>query len=201
MKHLFSLFTICLFFICVNANAQSVVRNNYGDDKSKNLSLSSSLASSTQVVTNTNDDTPCMNAVFGTYANYDKNAWGAEALMINDQSLGLDVGFRYQNISKYQDFMWLSFGLNYSLNIVDKNDTKVFLVGSFDLGVDFADVPNEKFTGSDFKIFLDAILTPRLVMKLNHFALYAGYSWTAHKFKFKKYSVQDGFTLGVGYAF
>lgn len=201
MKHLFSLLTVCLLGICSSAYAQGVVRNNYGDGKSNNMSLSSSLSSSTQQVASTNDDTPIMSAVFGTWTSYDKNVWGAEAMMIQDQGLGVETGLRYQHIAEYTNFMWLSYGLNYSLNIVDKNDTKLFLVGSFDLGCDFADVPNSNYNGSDFKFYLDGIITPRLVLKMNHIAAYAGYQWTAHKFKFKKYSVQDGFTLGIGYAF
>lgn len=201
MKQLFYLFTVCLLGICSNVYSQGVVRNNYGDGKSKNLSLASALSSSTQLVGGTNDDVPIMTAVFGNYTDYDKNAWGAEALMVSDQNVGFQTGVRYQHIGDYQNFLWLTFGLNYALNIVDKDDTKLFLVGSFDLGFDFADVPNNTYSGSDFKFYLDGIITPRLVLKLNHVALSAGYQWTAHKFKFKKYSVQDGFTLGVGYAF
>lgn len=201
MKQLFYLFTVCLLGICSNVYSQSVVRNNYGDGKSKNLSLSSALSTSTQQVAETNDETSAMSAVFGNWTSYDKNVWGAEAMMISDMGLGFETGIRYQHVIKYQNFLWLTFGLNYSFNLIDKDETKLFLVGSFDLGCDFADVPNDTYTGSDFKFYLDGIFTPRLVLKMNHIALYAGYQWTAHKFKFKKYSVQDGFTLGVGYAF
>lgn len=176
--------------LSINANAQTVISNNYEpitEDQVELQKLSDSFG-----------------ALNFQYLSFDGGEnYGIAACSFNPNNIGVDFGARAS--FKSHGNLNYDFGINYSFELVNKNDFAGYL--TLAIGPSFRIQDKFKLDDDgdiDYKsgFFVDGYINPRLSIKYDRFVASIGYFYWAPKFKFSKNKgAIGGLSLAVGYCF
>lgn len=183
--------------ICLSANSQILTTNNESDENATNTNV--------QNVVTVNDDEKHDFSYFGLvyygfdgFSNYALSGGG-----VNPNGFGYDLAFRV-NFEEHGNKSW-DILPNYSFGLMRKGPNQLAITiaagPSIRLQDEFAGIDKSGKAKYDFKTSVDAIINPKLTVKLGHLTLYGGYFYWAPKFKFSKNDgATGGFNIGIFYS-
>lgn len=184
----------------LNANAQTVINNNYG-------SPIQSANGQTATVDDSDESEAISSFNLVYYGHKGFSNYGFTDYFLNPNGLGFDFGLR-TNFKKNSNFN-VDLGINYAFQLLKNGDLKLFFVPS--IGPSLRLQSYEEFnynsktgkttTKSKTGFYCDLFFNPRITINYGHIMITGGYYMWAPKFKFEDGYLNHGFNVALGWAF